>query len=298
MESARAAGAKDLPGVSVSTWDEGGVSITEVKIERAEGARLLGKPEGIYVTMECEGLRTRAPESRDAMAALLGEEIHRLLPEGGEKPVLVIGLGNRSVTPDSLGPQVVDGTLVTRHLFRELPEAVDERMSPVCAVAPGVLGVTGVETLEMARGIVDHVNPRAVIAIDALAARSVSRIGVTVQLSDSGIQPGSGVGNYRKALSKETLGLPVISMGVPTVIYAATIVRDAMEAMAPDDGRDHGDALDQMAKDLFKGPMGEMIVTPREVDDLVKEVARVIASGINRALHPGLSEGEIQTMMD
>lgn len=297
MESARAAGSGDLPGVNVSTWEEAGVSITEVKIERAEGARLLGKPEGTYITLECEGLRQKSPEGRDAMASLLGEELARLLPGNEDKPVLVIGLGNRYVTPDALGPLTVDSTLVTRHLFKELPDAVDDRMSPVCAVAPGVLGITGVETLEMVMGIVDHISPRAVIAIDALAARSVNRIGTAVQLTDSGIQPGSGVGNHRKALSRDTLHVPVISLGVPTVIYAASIVRDAMEAMAEDDGEDHSEALDQMAKDLLHGALGEMIVTPREVDDIVADIAGVLASGINRALHPGLSEAEIRTMM-
>ncbi len=296
MESARAAGASELPGVNVSTWEESGVNVTEVVIERAEGSRLLGKPEGTYITLECEALRAKSVEGREAMASLLGEELARMLP-GGDKPVLVIGLGNRQVTPDALGPLTVDGTLVTRHLFRELPDAVDERMSPVCAVAPGVLGITGVETLEMAKGIVDHVDPRCVVCVDALAARTVSRIGTTVQLTDSGIQPGSGVGNHRKALSKETLGLPVISMGVPTVIYAATIVRDAMESMAGDDGEDHSDTLDLMTKDLMRGEIGEMIVTPREVDDIVKDIAQVLASGINKALHPGLSERDIQTMM-
>ncbi len=294
MESARAQGAGNLPGVSVSTWDEAGVTITEVVIENGEGARLLGKPLGKYVTLECQALAEHSTEARDASAALLGEELARLLPEG-EGPVLVVGLGNRSVTPDALGPKCVDGTLVTRHLFEALPDAVDERMSAVCAVAPGVLGITGVETQEMVQGIVEHVQPRAVIAIDALAAQAVTRIGTTIQLTDSGIQPGSGVGNHRKALSSETLGVPVVSMGVPTVIYAASIVRDALVALG---GEGHEDAVQQMEKDLREGAFGEMIVTPREVDGIVAEVAKVIASGINRALHPGLSDREIRTMME
>ncbi|MDL2206342.1 GPR endopeptidase [Eubacteriales bacterium OttesenSCG-928-N13] len=298
MESASAAGDQELPGVHVSTWEEAGVSITEVKIERAEGARLLGKPEGVYVTLECGGLREKRVEAREAMASLLGEELSRLLPGEQDKPVLVIGLGNRQVTPDSLGPLTVDGTLVTRHLFRELPDTVDSRMSPVCAVAPGVLGITGLETLEIVQGIVDHVDPCAVIAIDALSSRAISRIGTTVQLTNTGIQPGSGVGNHRKALSRETLGVPVISLGVPTVIYAASIVRDAMESIAPQDGEDHSQAFEQMGKDLLKGEIGEMIVTPREVDDIVKDVAQVLSGGINKALHPGLSNSEMQIMRD
>ena len=161
MESAGAQGAGDLPGVSISGWESGGVTITEVQVETEEGARLIGKPVGHYITLECDGVRKRQPEARAAVSSLLGEELSRLLPEENDAPVLVIGLGNRMVTPDALGPLTVDGTLVTRHLYRELPHLTDRRMSPVCAVAPGVLGVTGIETMEMARSIIKSVSPRA-----------------------------------------------------------------------------------------------------------------------------------------
>ena len=220
-------GQRDLPGVSVSEWETGGVTLTEVRIETEEGARLLNKSVGVYLTLECEGVRKRCVEARRAVSALLGEEIARLLPPGPDRPVMVVGLGNRTVTPDSLGPLTVDRTLVTRHLYAERPELTSRGMSPVCAVAPGVLGVTGVETSEMVRSVAAAVQPRAVIAVDSLAARAVSRVASTVQLTDTGIQPGSGVGNHRSALTADTLGVPVLAIGVPMVIYAASIARDS-----------------------------------------------------------------------
>lgn len=294
MESAGTHGAGDMPGVSISGWESGGVEITEVIIESEEGARLLGKPCGHYITLECEGVRRRDPDARMAVGSILGEELARLLPEDNGAPVMVVGLGNRMATPDSLGPLTVDGTLVTRHLYRELPHLTDRRMSPVCALAPGVLGVTGIETMEAVRSIVQAVHPRAVIAIDSLSARAVSRVGSTVQLTDTGIQPGSGVGNHRSALTEETLGIPVLAVGVPMVIYAATIARDAFELLSDEED---DEALDQLAAELLNNSIGEMIVTPREVDALVSDAAAMLARGVNRALHPGLSDQDILLMM-
>ena len=298
MESAGAMGSGELPGVHISEWETGGVTMTEVKIETEEGARLLDKPVGLYLTMESPGVRKRDIESRKAVSALLGEELARLLPQEGEDPVLVVGLGNRTVTPDSLGPLSVDHTLVTRHLYAERPELTGRGMSPVCAIAPGVLGITGIETSEMVRAAVQTVHPRAVIAIDSLAARAVSRVACTVQLTDAGIRPGSGVGNHRAALTGETLGVPVLAVGVPMVIYAATIARDAFEMLSGGgETPEREKALDAMTQELLSGALGEMIVTPREVDDLVGDAAVMLADGINRALHPGLSERDILMMM-
>ncbi len=296
MESAGAQGGRELPGVNVSEWETGGVTLTEVRIETEEGARLLGKPVGLYLTMECRGVGRRDLETRRAVSALLGEELARLLPPEDGGPVLVAGLGNRAVTPDALGPLTVDHTLVTRHFYAERPELTRRGMTPVCAVVPGVLGVTGIETSEMVRAIAQAVKPRAVIAVDALAARAVSRVASTVQLTDSGIRPGSGVGNHRAALTRETLGVPVLSVGVPMVIYAATIARDAFGMLSGGEAQSE-QALDAMAEELLGGALGEMVVTPREVDDLVEDAAVMLAGGVNRALHPGLSDEDILTMM-
>ena len=296
MESFGASGKSEMPGVQVSQWETGGVQLTEVVISDAGSAEELGKACGKYLTLESTLLRERDPETRMAMAALLGEELARLLPEDESAPVLVVGLGNRFITPDSLGALTVDRTLVTRHMTGS--DFFRSDLRSVCAVAPGVLGVTGVETLEMVRSLTESVRPGAVICIDSLSARSSARIGSTLQLTDTGIQPGAGVGNLRQALSAETLGVPVVAVGMPTVIYAATLARDAFEALSDPDAPQDEAALDAMERELLSEDVGEMIVTPREIDALVVDAAGVIASGLNRALHPGLSDAEIAAMMD
>ena len=292
MESQQAAGS--MPGVHVKQWAESGVTVTEVSIEDLKASVRLGKPMGKYITLECPQVRSHDVNARIAMSNLLAEELARLIPEGtGE--IMVIGLGNRNVTPDALGPMTVDKTLVTRHIFRELPDHVEEGMQSVCAIAPGVLGVTGLETMETVTGLVERIHPRAIIVVDSLAARASARVASTVQLSDSGIQPGSGVGNLRRAITEESLGVPVIAVGVPMVVYAATIVRDALEEISSEYSSE--EALDSITDHVLEGSMGDMIVTPREVDSLVEEAAQIVAMGINRALHAGLSDAQIREMM-
>ncbi len=290
LEASQAAGS--IPGVHVSQWEEESVSITEVRVETEEAAQRLGKSVGTYLTLECEGVRRRDPAAREEVQNVLGEEIARLLPPDEQgAPVLVVGLGNRRVTPDSLGPKTVDGTLVTRHLLRELPDKVDERLNPVCAIAPGVMGATGLETMETVSALVKEIHPRCLIVIDSLAARASSRVGVSIQLSDTGIQPGSGVGNHRRALNERELGVRVIALGMPTVVYAVTIARDALEILG--EGETNPAALDEVTKSLFENEIGEMIVTPREVDDMIDDAAQMLAGGINRALQTALSSEEI-----
>ena len=287
-------GGEGMPGVHVNHWEEMGVSLTEVVVETEEASRALGKAVGVYMTLECPAIRQRDLDARLAMANLLGEEMARMLPGEGEAPVLVIGLGNRRITPDSLGPQTIDRTLVTRHMFEQLPGFADERMRSVCALAPGVLGVTGIETMEMVEALVAKVRPRAILCVDSLAARAAGRIGTAIQLTDTGIQPGSGVGNHRRSLTRETLGVPVIAVGMPTVIYAATLTRDAMEMLSPDTAEDD---LDRVEQELLTGAQGEMVVTPREIDEIISDTAGVIATAVNRALQPDLSQEEIMAMM-
>ena len=290
LEASQAAGS--IPGVHVSQWEEESVSITEVRVETEEAAQRLGKSVGTYLTLECEGVRRRDPAAREEVQNVLGEEIARLLPPDEQGAlVLVVGLGNRRVTPDSLGPKTVDGTLVTRHLLRELPDKVDERLNPVCAIAPGVMGATGLETMETVSALVKEIHPRCLIVIDSLAARASSRVGVSIQLSDTGIQPGSGVGNHRRALNERELGVRVIALGMPTVVYAVTIARDALEILG--EGETNPAALDEVTKSLFENEIGEMIVTPREVDDMIDDAAQMLAGGINRALQTALSPEEI-----
>ncbi|NLF27440.1 MAG: GPR endopeptidase [Clostridiales bacterium] len=297
MESFQAAGRDEIPGVKVNHWETMGVTVTEVIIEDEDAGRQIGKAAGNYLTLECPGIRQRDIDSRLAMSNLLGEEIARMIRREGDRPVLVVGLGNRNITPDSLGPKAVDKTLVTRHMFREIPEYADKRMRSVCAIAPGVLGVTGIETMEVIESLVKCLNPQSIVCIDALSARAADRICSTVQLTDTGIHPGSGVGNHRRALTKESLGVPVIALGIPTVIYAATLARDAMELISTDRNVD-GAALDDIERELLKADIGDMIVTPREIDDLITDAAGIVAAAVNRALQPELSEEEILSLMD
>ncbi len=287
-----------IPGARVSRWDSDGIEVTEVVITETGAARQLGKPKGSYLTLECPLLRERDPEARLAMAGLLAEEIASSLPHGDpSEPVLVVGLGNRAITPDALGPAVVDRTLATRHLMEN---RTGGPLRSVCAIAPGVLGITGIESVELVESLVRSVSPRAILCVDSLAARDSRRIGATIQLTDTGIQPGAGVGNHRRPLTRESVGRPVISLGMPTVIYAATLARDAFAWLSAQNGdmESHEAALEDMEKTLLRADIGEMIVTPREIDAIVQDAAGIIASGINRALQPSLSDAEIAAMMD
>ena len=287
-------GNPDLPGVDVRAWQQGDISMTEVIIQSEEAGRALEKPPGSYLTMECALLRDHDPQARIAMSNLLAGELGRLIPDKNSAPVLVVGLGNRSVTPDSLGPAVAEKILVTRHFLNS--KYAPEGMHSVCAIAPGVLGVTGIETMELVESLVQQVQPRAVICIDSLAARDSRRIGATVQISSTGIQPGSGVGNHRRPLTRETLGVDVIAIGVPTVIYAATLARDAFALLSDQDK--HDEALGSLERELLDTTLGNLIVTPRDVDAIIKNCATLIAGGVNQALQPNLSESEIAQMMD
>lgn len=300
-EAFRSLGEEQYPGVSVNRWEAMGVRMTEVQVQSEAAAKQLDKPIGSYLTLESSGIRKRDAEARMTLASLLGEELRRMLPRPEERPVLVVGLGNRNVTPDSIGPQTVDRTLVTRHMFEARPEYADMRMKSVCAVAPGVLGVTGLETFETVQALVKAISPACVIAVDSLCAGSISRVGATIQLSDTGIQPGSGVGNHRKALTEATLGVKVIGVGVPMVIYAPSIARDALTLLSwtdpePDLSGDVSERIRVLTEELYHTDMGNMIVTPREVDELAMDVASVLADGINQALQPELSQREISEL--
>ena len=276
----------------------GGIERTTVRIKTPEQAKTLERPMGTYVTLECPQRMSVELGTRRALSEALAETIGGMLPDGAHT-MLVTGLGNRSVTPDALGPRTVERVLVTRHMDGCLPQDVSERLRSVCAAAPGVLGVTGIETAEVLRGMVAHVRPDAVIVVDALAARSSQRICSTIQVADTGITPGSGVGNHRKALTRETLGIPVIAVGVPMVVYASTIARDAIGYLGAADGASEADEerLASCVEQVVSMRLGDLIVTPREVDALVERMAGIVAEGINLALHPGLTQSEIAQLM-
>lgn len=275
-----------------------GIERTVVRINTPEAEKELGRPMGTYVTLSCEQSMTIALDMRRSLSHELAAGIREMMPQRVET-VLVAGLGNRSVTPDALGPRTVERVLVTRHMEGCLPKDVSARFSCVCALSPGVLGVTGIETAEVLRGMTAHVKPDVVIAVDALAARSSSRICSTIQIADTGIAPGSGVGNHQKALTQATLGVPVIAVGVPMVVYASTIACDALGDLVRSGGGSEADEemLAASAARVVSQRLGDLIVTPREVDALVERMAGVLAEGINLALHPQLEPEEIEQLM-
>ncbi len=289
----------ELPGVLSETEKTRYATITRVKVLTGEAERALGKVRGNYVTIESPHLRSRNKEIEEDLAQTFAREFMRLAPLGPDATVLVAGLGNWQATPDALGPRTVEYLTVTRHLHALVPPELRGGMRPVCAIAPGVLGLTGIETGEIIRGVVSNVRPDLVVVVDALASMSTGRLGTTIQMGDTGIRPGSGVGNKRLGITRESLGVPVIAVGVPTVVAAETIALDAMEFMqrqqrpgapgaagpAPGPGAAQ---RRQFLRQALAPHFGALVVTPKEIDDLVEDLATVVAGGLNAALHPSM----------
>lgn len=260
---------------------EKSLRVTQVKIKDEQGEKAMGKPKGNYITIEA-----REEElSRDPLYEPLIQEIILVLESliSGEekKKVLIAGLGNREVTPDALGPLIVDHLLITRHLKGEGIFSDKEDIPCVSAIAPGVTGQTGMEVVEIMKGILKETSPSLIIAIDALAARSVSRLNCTVQITDTGISPGSGVGNHRKALNEETLGTRVIAIGVPTVVDAATIVKDRMEEVLVRQGFSENER-EMFIREVNESLIDNMFVTPKNVDEAVRNLGTLIAEALNQ----------------
>ena len=274
--------AKHSDNVAVRQYARQNANVTEIEILNDEGAQELGKPKGKYITMEIPAF-SHDSELLDGRLTAMTESIRTLLPET-DGPVLVAGLGNEDVTPDALGPRTAHGIFATRHIDRALASELGfGELRDVCAITFGVLGQTGMETAETIRGIVNTIHPAAVITVDALAARSLQRLGKTVQLTDIGITPGSGVGNSRARLDKETLGVPVIAIGVPTVVDAVTLVRDFTS--------EH-----KMAKEK-EDEAKSMMVWPREIDVTIRRAARFLALSLNCALQPSISPDILLTIV-
>lgn len=291
----------ELPGVMMKEDKYENATVSWVEVLNAQGEAVIGKPIGNYVTIDAPELRRRNRDLQEQVGKVLIDQLAKLLDLKVDDTVLVVGLGNWNATPDALGPRVVGKLLVTRHLRQYVPTDVAGGLRSVAAVAPGVLGITGVETAEVIEGIVERIKPAVVICIDALAARSVERIGTTIQIADTGINPGSGIGNKRMGLNKETLGVPVIALGVPTVVHAATIVQDAFEAMA---GRFAGakpffqlfsssEERRQMVGEVISPTVGELVVTPKEIDDLTEDMAKLIAGSLNAVLHTSVTAQDL-----
>jgi spore protease len=327
---------KEINGFIEKERDKGGIKVRTVDITK-EGAELSGKKQGRYVTIEAQGVREHDSDMQEKVTEVFAEEFSAYLSAlkiPKDASCLIVGLGNWNVTPDALGPLVTENLLVTRHLFRLQPENVQEGYRPVSALAPGVMGLTGIETSDIIQGVIKESKPDFVIAVDALAARAVERVNTTIQFSDTGIHPGSGVGNKRKELSKETLGIPVIAIGVPTVVDAVTIASDTVDYILKHFGREMKDdspsrslvpagmnfgkkkvltdedlpgekerqsflgivgTLDENEKRQLihevLSPLGHnLMVTPKEIDTFIDDMANVLANGLNTALHEKVSQ--------
>ncbi len=279
---------------------EAEIRITRVRIETEKGAKAMGKPVGTYVTLEAPNLAVPDEAYHREVSEKIAEFVRELLRvqdlEKEEFSVLIVGLGNRQVTPDALGPYVTDHLCATRHIVKEYGKYAMgmEQVNLVSTLAPGVMGQTGMETVEIVRGVVHETSPDLVIAIDALAARNSRRLNRTIQIADTGIHPGSGVGNHRNGLTRETIGVPVIGIGVPTVVDAATIVNDTMEnlIMAMESSetlKSVGEVLRsynaaekyELIKELIAPHLNGMFVTPKDVDEMVNQISYTISEGLN-----------------
>lgn len=273
----------EVSGVSVEEYydEEREIRVTEVKILTENGAKTMRKPIGTYITMEMANLVMPDEEYHKQVAKELAKYIGNVLEvDKSDYTALVVGLGNRDVTPDALGPHTVECLNVTRHIVREYGKYAmgENEAHMVSAIAPGVMAQTGMETYEIIKGIVEMTHPDVVFVVDALAARNTKRLNRTIQIADTGIHPGSGVGNHRNEISKETLGVPVIAIGVPTVVDAATIVRDTMENLVAslDDDNKY-----EMIQDLIAPHLYGMFVTPKDIDESIDRIGATIAEGLN-----------------
>lgn len=275
-----------IEGVEALESTREGYPVTTVRITSRQGEKALGKPAGTYVTLELAGLKRREEGAFSRAAQALAQELRELLPVGQRESVLVVGLGNRAITPDNIGPGAVGHTLVTRHLVEQVPEHFGH-FRPVAALAAGVLATTGVESGELVRAVTDRIGASCVIAIDALASRSLDRICSTIQLADTGITPGSGVGNHRAALNRETLGVPVIALGVPTVVDVGTLCADVLAEAGKGD----------LEPEALRGAGAGLMVTPRDIDQSAADLAKVIGFGVNLALQDGLSVEDIEMLL-
>jgi spore protease len=290
---------KDFDGIITHTRREGKLNITKVEVTNDNGAAKIGKPVGTYVTIEMGNSELKSNEDYVHARSAIATELSALIPNIENKTVLIIGLGNWNVTPDALGPKVVSKLAITRHILEHFPDEREKNLNPVCAIAPGVLGITGIETAEIIKGVADRVKPDFIIAIDALASMRTERVNKTIQLCDTGISPGSGVGNKRKELSKNTLGVPVYAIGVPTVVDAITMANETIEAIinALKEEVKTSENIYSFMKDIdpqdkqeliskvFNPGDENMIVTPRGIDEAITIMSKLIADSLNVFIH-------------
>lgn len=271
LSKQQAENSSEIEGVISEVEEKDGISVTRVKITNENGSKALGKAIGNYVTIDAPELKYSL-ETYENVCKLIAGEIRKMAEINSNTLTLVVGLGNRDITPDALGTDVVSKLLVTNHIKQKMGDFFDENISGVCAIAPGVLGTTGIETADIIKSVADKVKPQLIIAVDALAAADIRRVSTTIQISDTGIQPGAGVGNNREGLNEKTTGVKVIAIGVPTVIDAATISKvEIPKEMAP------------------------LMVTTKDIDLVIERTSKTVANGINLALHRNMTLRDVES---
>ena len=295
---------EELPGVSVEKEGDEEINISRVSITTEQAAKKMGKEVGNYLTLEVPGLRNKNTALQDRVIDVFYKELQKMFDLSDEQSVMVIGLGNWNVTPDALGPRVVKELFITRHILQMKPEILGEGYRSICALSPGVLGITGIETSEIIRGVVDQIRPDVVVAVDALAASRLERLNTTIQVADTGVVPGSGVKNKRLGINKKTMGIPVFGIGIPTVVDAVTIASDTMQKVGDylktesPQGNVFYNSVKNMnwreKKNIIQEVMepfsGDLIVTPKEIDTLIEDISFVVAASLDAAFHPKIAE--------
>ena len=303
---------RELDGVKVEEEQDGEVKVTTVTIESDEAGKELGKPKGHYITIDFPEFTTYDGETMDDVSQVVGKTLKKLVDISDDKLVLVVGLGNWNVTPDALGPKVAEKIMITRHLKELMPDAIDESVRPVCAIAPGVLGITGIETGEIVKSLVQKIKPDLVVCVDALGSRKLERVNRTIQIGDTGISPGAGVGNHRMQINEESLGVKVLAIGVPTVVDAATIANDTIDLFLDEliskaeSGKDFYNMLktvdknekNALIREILNPFVGDLMVTPKDVDSVIDSLSKIIANGINIAIQPNMDIEEINKFMN
>ncbi|MFA9398891.1 MAG: GPR endopeptidase [Clostridiaceae bacterium] len=303
---------KHIDGVTSSEEVIDGIRVTKVIVENEQGESVIGKPIGNYLTIEIPNLSSYDKDENNNISEIISKNLKEYIKIKDFQSVLVVGLGNWNITPDALGPKVVSKLFISRHLKELMPDSIDEGVRPVCAIAPGVLGITGMETGEVIRGIVEKIKPDMVICIDALASRKMERVNTTIQIGDTGISPGSGVGNRRMELSKKTLNVPVVAIGIPTVVDAATMANDTIDLVIDQminqstDGSEFYKILksinknekEKLIKEILNPYVGDLVVTPKDVDLSIENLSKILANGINLALQPYMEIEDIDNYLN
>jgi spore protease len=292
---------EEIPGVKIETKNLENCTVTKVEILDKIGENLMNKGIGKYITLESNLMKFDDDESREEIINYLKDELIDILGHDKTKKTLLIGLGNWNITSDALGPKTVEKTLVTRHIFKNYNKDYDDDFTEVSGISPGVMGMTGIETGEIVKSVVDKIKPDRVIAIDALASRKMERVNSTIQISTAGISPGSGIGNKRQALNKEYLGVDVIAIGVPTVVDAATLTNDVLDVAIENlmsqsqESENFYNMLKKLKEEekymLIRDSLDpydkNLVVTPKDIDETIENLSVIISEGLNRSLHPG-----------